>query len=65
PRLTVVEAEALIASGTASGGMIPKIRAGIRSLAACLSTRIIDGRVPHALLKEIDKTEGGTSIQKS
>ena len=32
-QLTIGEAEALIASGTASGGMIPKIRASIRALA--------------------------------
>ncbi len=62
--LSVQEAEALTASGTASGGMIPKIRAGIRALENCQSTRIIDGRQPHALLNEIDKSEGGTSIIK-
>jgi acetylglutamate kinase len=63
-KLTVQEAEALIASGVAAGGMIPKIRAGIRSLVQSQSTRIIDGRQPHALLNEIDKSEGGTTIYK-
>ena len=63
-KLNVREAEALTASGTASGGMIPKIRAGIRALEGSLSTRIIDGRQPHALLNEIDKAEGGTTISK-
>jgi acetylglutamate kinase len=58
------EAEAVIASGTASGGMIPKIRAGIRALDGASGTRIIDGRQPHALLHEIEKGEGGTAIRK-
>jgi acetylglutamate kinase len=60
--LTVAEAEELIKSGAASGGMIPKIRAGIRALDGGKSTRIIDGRLSHALLKEIEKPEGGTTI---
>jgi acetylglutamate kinase len=62
-RLTLQEAEALTASGIASGGMIPKIRAGIRALDKCKVTRIIDGRQPHALLKEIENGQGGTTIQ--
>jgi acetylglutamate kinase len=63
-RLSVAEAEALTQSGTASGGMIPKIRAGIRALDGSFSTRIIDGRQPHALLNEIEKSEGGTTLYK-
>ena len=63
-KMTVQEAEALVVSGVAAGGMIPKIRAGIRSLSQANSTRIIDGRQPHALLNEIDKAEGGTTIYK-
>jgi acetylglutamate kinase len=63
-KLNAQEAEALTAAGTASGGMIPKIRAGIRALEGTKATRIIDGRQPHALLNEIDKAEGGTSITR-
>ena len=63
-KMTAQEAEALIASGVASGGMIPKIRAGIRSLTQGNFIRIIDGRQPHALLNEIDKSEGGTTLHK-
>jgi acetylglutamate kinase len=63
-RLTISEAEALIAAGIASGGMIPKIRAGIRALAAAKVARIIDGRPAHALLKEMEKSEGGTTIYR-
>jgi acetylglutamate kinase len=64
PRLSPDEAEALIASGTASGGMIPKIKACLRALSGTSTTRIIDGRQPHALLKEIEGKGGGTTIQK-
>jgi acetylglutamate kinase len=60
--LTTKEAEAAIASGVASGGMIPKIRAGIRALDGSGETRIIDGRQPHALLNEIENGLGGTTI---
>jgi acetylglutamate kinase len=63
-KLDVNEAEASIASGLASGGMIPKIRAGIRALESAGETRIIDGRLPHALLKEIVSSEGGTTIYR-
>jgi len=60
--MTIVEAEEAIASGVASGGMIPKIRAGIRALDNTGMTRIIDGRQPHALLNEFEMSEGGTTI---
>ena len=63
PRLSSSEAEALITSGVASGGMIPKIRACLRALSNTSTTSIIDGRQPHALLKEIEGEGGGTTIQ--
>jgi acetylglutamate kinase len=63
-QMNASEAEVAIASGVASGGMIPKIRAGIRSLDGARGTRIIDGRQPHALLKELQSSEGGTTIRK-
>jgi acetylglutamate kinase len=64
PRLSPDEAEALIASGVASGGMIPKIKACLVALSGTSTTRIIDGRQRHALLKEIEGKGGGTTIQK-
>jgi len=64
PRLSPDEAEALLASGVASGGMIPKIKACLRALSGTLVTRIIDGRQQHALLNEIEGRGGGTTIQK-
>ena len=64
PRLSSSEAEALIASGVVSGGMIPKIKACIRALATNVTTCIINGRQPHALLREIEGHGGGTTIYK-
>jgi acetylglutamate kinase len=63
-RLSSGEAEAMLASGVISGGMIPKINACLRALKAGSVTRIIDGRKSHALLKEIEDGEGGTTIYK-
>ncbi len=60
--LNIQEAEELIISGVASKGMIPKINSGIRAVVAAGTARIIDGRRPHALLHEIEKSEGGTTI---
>ncbi len=63
PRLSPDEAEVLIASGVASGGMIPKIRACLRVLAGVSMTSIIDGRQPYALLRKVEGGGGGTTIQ--
>jgi acetylglutamate kinase len=64
PRLSPGEAEALVASGVASGGMIPKIKACLRALSNTATTCIIDGRQPHALLREIEGKGSGTTIIK-
>jgi len=62
-QLSAGEAEALLASGVASGGMIPKVRACLKALSATSTTCIIDGREPHALLREIKEGRIGTTIQ--
>ncbi|GAJ14868.1 unnamed protein product [marine sediment metagenome] len=62
PNLSPDEAEALMASGVASGGMIPKIKACLRALSNTSTTCIIDGRQPHALLKEVEGGGSGTTI---
>ena len=64
PRLSPDEAEALMTSGVVSGGMMPKIKASIRAASADSTARIIDGRQPHALLKEILEGGGGTTISQ-
>jgi len=63
PQLSPDEAKALIASGVVSGGMIPKIKACLRALPNTLTTCIIDGRQPHALLRNIKEHGGGTTIR--
>ncbi|HJX70265.1 MAG TPA: acetylglutamate kinase, partial [Dehalococcoidia bacterium] len=62
PKLSPKKAEALLVSGVASGGMIPKIEACLRALSTVPITRIIDGRVPHALIEEIEERGEGTTI---
>ncbi|MDD5038169.1 MAG: acetylglutamate kinase [Dehalococcoidales bacterium] len=63
PQLSAGEAEALLSSGVASGGMIPKIKACLRALSCIPSTCIIDGRQPHSLIQEIESKGGGTIIK--
>ena len=59
PDMTVEQARGLIADGTASGGMIPKIETCVAAIEQGVEAAVIlDGRVPHALLLEIF-TEGG------
>jgi acetylglutamate kinase len=54
PRLDIQEARDLIASGVVGGGMIPKVKCCVRSLAQGVrAAHIIDGRIPHALLLEV------------
>lgn len=64
PRLSSGEAEALITSGVASGGMIPKIEGCLRALTTIGTVHIIDGRQPHALRQEVEGEGGGTTIYK-
>jgi acetylglutamate kinase len=63
-RLTTAQAEAMIAAGEISGGMIPKVEACRRALNAGATARIIDGRIKHALLREIEGAGEGTTIIK-
>ncbi len=61
-QLSSGEAEALVTSGVASEGMIPKIKACLRALSNTSTARIIDGRQSHALLREIEGHGSGTTI---
>jgi acetylglutamate kinase len=56
------EVEALIASGTASGGMIPKLRAGVRAVSAGVRCSIVDGREAHALKRVLEGVQLGTRV---
>lgn len=61
------EVERLIADGTISGGMLPKVRAALDAVNSGVnSVHIIDGRVAHALLLEVLTDHGvGTLIRAS
>lgn len=63
--LTAARVDELIADGTISGGMIPKISMALEAVKNGVKTsHIIDGRVEHALLLEILTDEGvGTLIR--
>jgi acetylglutamate kinase len=64
PCLSPGEAEALLASGVASGGMIPKVKACLKATSnARTSCVIIDGRCKHALLNEVTIGGSGTTIK--
>ncbi|MGO9818449.1 MAG: acetylglutamate kinase [Acidocella sp.] len=64
--LTMAQVKELIADGTISGGMIPKVETCMEAVTQGVKgATILDGRVPHALLLELF-TEGGigTMIHK-
>lgn len=64
--LTPKKVDGLIADGTISGGMIPKIQCALDAVRGGVkSAVIVDGRVPHATLLEIFTNEGvGTLISR-
>jgi acetylglutamate kinase len=63
--LSLAEARALVADGTVSGGMIPKLETCIYAIEQGVEgVVILDGRVPHALLLELLTDHGaGTLIR--
>ena len=62
--LSTEQVDELIADGTISGGMLPKISCALDAVkSGVASAHIIDGRVPHAVLLETCTDEGmGTLI---
>ena len=64
PHLNRAEVQSLVADGTISGGMIPKVESALAALeAGAAKVHLIDGRLPHSLLLEIFTKEGiGTEI---
>jgi acetylglutamate kinase len=59
PEMTVAEARAGIADGWIAGGMIPKVETCIYAVERGVQGAVIlDGRVPHAVLRELF-TDGG------
>ncbi len=66
PDLSLGQVQALIADGTISGGMIPKVETCVEAVTLGVKgATILDGRVPHALLLELFTDGGiGTIIHK-
>jgi acetylglutamate kinase len=61
--LTVTEAEACIAQGVATGGMIPKLMTAIDAVRAGVGAVVIlDGRQPHAMLAELFTDSGAGTL---
>jgi len=65
-QLTLADARKLIADGTISGGMIPKVETCIEALDQGVEgVVILDGKVPHAVLLELLTDHGaGTLIRR-
>ncbi|MEM7566257.1 MAG: acetylglutamate kinase [Pseudomonadota bacterium] len=65
PELRADEVRALIADGTISGGMIPKVETCLDAVSRGVeAVVIVDGRVPHAILLELFTDHGaGTRIR--
>ncbi|WP_421736325.1 acetylglutamate kinase [Caulobacter sp.] len=65
-QMTIAEARELIATGVASGGMIPKLENAIHAVESGVEAVVIlDGRRPHAMLVELFSEHGaGTLISK-
>jgi len=63
--LTVAEALALIADGTISGGMIPKVETCIEAVGRGVEgVVILDGKTPHAVLLELFTAHGAGTLIK-
>jgi acetylglutamate kinase len=60
--LKALEIETLIETKAATGGMIPKLRAGARACEAGTRCHIVDGREAHALRAVLDGAMAGTRV---
>jgi acetylglutamate kinase len=62
-QMSVTEAKAAIADGTATGGMIPKLETAIAAVEAGVQAVVIlDGRRPHAMLVELFSEHGSGTL---
>lgn len=64
--ITVGELETMMANGTLTGGMIPKIESCLHAIRCGVAkAHILDGRAPHALLLEVFTNAGiGTEVTR-
>jgi acetylglutamate kinase len=64
--MTAAEARDLIATGVASGGMIPKLETAIAAAEAGVEAVVVlDGRKPHAMLVELFTEHGAGTLVKA
>ena len=65
-QLTLEQAQALIDTGVASGGMIPKLETAMAAIRAGVEAVVIlDGRRPHAMLVELFTEHGAGTLVKA
>ncbi|NEX93779.1 acetylglutamate kinase [Caulobacter sp. 17J65-9] len=65
-QMTVAEARKLIADGTATGGMIPKLETAIAAVESGVEAVVVlDGRRPHAMLVELFTEHGAGTMVKA
>jgi acetylglutamate kinase len=63
PELSRKQVEQMLCDGTIRGGMIPKIQACLRAMETVPRVHVLDGRLPHALIRELFTREGvGTML---
>jgi acetylglutamate kinase len=62
PHLSAAEAQVLIASGVAGGGMIPKLEAAVMASLSGCATRIVDGTAAGALAAVLRGEAAGTTV---
>ena len=63
PELTVAQARSLIADGTITGGMIPKVESCIAVVEAGVAAVVVlNGKVPHAVLLELFTEHGAGTL---
>jgi acetylglutamate kinase len=63
PEIGRRQVEMMIGDGTIHGGMIPKIQACLRALDTVPRVHVLDGRAPHALIRELFTRAGvGTML---
>lgn len=61
--ITRSSAKKLIAEGVISGGMIPKLQTALQAVDAGVEgCAIVDGRIPHAVLKELFSKQGAGTL---
>ena len=65
-QMTVAEAQEAIATGVATGGMIPKLETAIAAVRSGVEAVVIlDGRRPHAMLVELFTEHGAGTLVKA